>query len=201
MSPATLPLVFGINDYLLVFIIVGLVWISSEIIGGRIIPSLRRHESKVQQPKTGLNVVGMLGWNAFFVVSIALAAQGITLLPTWTFFLGIAMIVFGVCVRQWAVAVLGRYFSHVIGIQENQKVVQSGPYHLIRHPSYTGILLIQIGIALALQTWGGVLAAGVTFGLAYGYRILNEEKFLAEELGNDYVMYMNRTKRVIPFLI
>ena len=103
--------------------------------------------------------------------------------------------------RQWAVAVLGRYFSNVIGIQENQKVVQSGPYRLVRHPSYTGILLIQIGIALALQSLVAIFAALAIFGLAYGHRMLNEEKFLIKELGSDYTQYMNRTKRIIPFLV
>jgi len=196
-----LPLVFGINNYLILFIIAVAIWISSEVVGGRIVPSLRRGGSKVEQRKAGLNVIGAIGWSAFVNISIALAALRVGLLPSWAYFIGIAILLTGVAIRQWAVAVLGRYFSNVIGIQANQKVVQSGPYRFVRHPSYTGILLIQIGIALTLQSWAAVLAAGAIFGLTYGHRMLSEEKFLVRELGNDYVQYMSRTKRIIPFLI
>jgi protein-S-isoprenylcysteine O-methyltransferase Ste14 len=201
VSVAKLPLVYGINDYLLVFIIAIVIWISSEIVGGKIIPSLRRQGGKVQQRKRGLNLIAWLGWDAFLAISITFASLGVALLSSWAYFLGIAILLLGVAIRQWAVAVLGRYFSNVIGVQENQKVVQTAPYSLIRHPSYTGILLIQIGIALVLQSWVAVIAAGTTFGLAYGHRMLNEEKILIKELGNDYMQYMDHTKRIIPFLI
>jgi protein-S-isoprenylcysteine O-methyltransferase Ste14 len=201
MSVIKLPLVFTNVDHLLVFIIALVIWTTSEIIGGRVVPSLRRGASKVGQRQEGLNVIVWLGWVAFFAIAINFASLGIALLPGWTYFLGISAMLLGVAIRQWAVAVLGRYFSNVIGVQENQKVVQSGPYRLIRHPSYTGILLIQIGIGLALQSWVALLAAAFVFGLTYGHRMISEERFLVRELGDEYALYMNRTKRIIPFVI
>lgn len=200
-SAGKLPVIFVNVDFLLAFGIALLIWIASEIVGGRIIPSLRRGGSKVEKRRRGLNVITWVGWVVFFAISLNLASLGIALLPDWAFFLGIATIMIGVGVRQWAVAALGRYFSNVIGVQANQKVVQIGPYRFVRHPSYTGIFLIQVGIALALQSWAAVLAAGIIFGLVYGHRMLSEEKFLVKELGNDYLQYMNRTKRIIPFLV
>jgi protein-S-isoprenylcysteine O-methyltransferase len=198
---STGALVFGLNSYLLTFVIVVSIWLSSEIVGGRIIPNLRRGDSKVEQRKKGLNIIGVIGWEAVIVASILFAGFDITVLPGWAFLLGIAIILAGVALRQWAVAVLGRYFTHVIGIQEGQKVVQAGPYRLIRHPSYAGILLIQLGIALALQSWGAVVVVGLSFSLAYGHRILYEERFLAQELGDSYLEYMKHTKRIIPLLL
>jgi protein-S-isoprenylcysteine O-methyltransferase Ste14 len=196
-----LPLIFGINDYSLVFVFAILTWLASEVVGGRIIPSLRRSGSRVEQRKKGLNIVVGVGWVVFFGISVNLAAQAIAFLQSWAYFAGIVLMLSGVAVRQWAIAVLGRYFSNVIGIQQNQTVVQSGPYRLIRHPSYTGILLIQVGIAFALQSWAAILAAVLIFSLVYGHRILREEGFLVKELGDDYVQYMKHTKRIIPFLI
>jgi protein-S-isoprenylcysteine O-methyltransferase Ste14 len=89
----------------------------------------------------------------------------------------------------------------MIGVQKDQKVVQNGPYRLIRHPSYTGLLVIFIGWGLAFQSWGAVLAVILVFGFCFGYRMISEERMLTSELGKSYTEYMKRTKRIIPFLI
>jgi len=92
----------------------------------------------------------------------------------------------------------GRFFSGVIGVQTEHKVVESGPYLSIRHPSYTGVLIFVVGMGLAMQSWAAVLVEDAIFGVAYGSRIYVEEKVLIKELGTNYVEYMKRTKRVIP---
>jgi protein-S-isoprenylcysteine O-methyltransferase Ste14 len=107
----------------------------------------------------------------------------------------------GTVFRQWAIAVLGRYFFGVIGVQKEQKVVETGPYRWIRHPSYTGVLIFLVGMGLAMQSWAAMLVNIVIFGVAYGFRIFVEEKVLIRELGNSYVEYMKRTKRVIPKIV
>lgn len=148
-----------------------------------------------------MNIIAALCFDSVILASILFAVFNVTMLPSWIFFLGISLMIAGVIIRQWAVAILGGYFSHVIGVQKDQRVVQTGPYRFIRHPSYTGILLLLVGMALVFQTWGAVLVTGLSFGLAYGYRMLYEEKFLTKELGSSYAEYMKRTKRIIPFLI
>jgi protein-S-isoprenylcysteine O-methyltransferase Ste14 len=186
-----------------IFSIVILIWLLSELIGGRIIPSLKRGGSTVQKKTSarGLNAISVIAWIAVFTASTNFAKNDIAMLPSWVYYVGIAFMLAGIAFRQWAIAVLGRYFSGVIGVQKEQKVVQTGPYRLIRHPSYTGHLLMMVGIGLAVQSWGAVLAVLLIFGLAYGHRMLVEEKVLISEIGNSYVEYMKRTKRVIPFLI
>jgi protein-S-isoprenylcysteine O-methyltransferase Ste14 len=142
-----------------------------------------------------------VAWVLVLVISAALGAKGVLLLPAWFTYVGDAVLLAGVALRQWAIAVLGRYFSGVIGVQQDQKVVETGPYHLIRHPSYAGVLLILVGIAASMLSLVAVAAAFLLFWLGYGYRMLVEEKVLVSELGESYVEYIKRTKRIIPFLL
>ncbi len=129
-----------------------------------------------------------------------LVNNNIAMLPKWFFYPGIFLMVIGILVRQWAIFVLGRFFTTTVSVQKNQKVVDYGPYRYIRHPAYSGLLIFAIGMFVALQSWGGILVMLVIFGLAIGYRIHVEEKFLVSELGDDYIQYMKKTKGLIPFV-
>ncbi len=185
----------------LLFNIVIILWFLSEVVGGRIIPALRRRGTKIERRDRGSALLIVGGIFLSVVIAFAFASNGIAMLPGWVSYVGIALMLAGVIIRQWAIAVLGRYFSPVVGIQEGQTVVKTGPYRLVRHPSYTGALLIIGGIGLALQSWGAVLVLLVIFGLTYGYRIHREEKVLVSELGDEYIQYMKTTKRIIPYII
>jgi protein-S-isoprenylcysteine O-methyltransferase Ste14 len=110
-------------------------------------------------------------------------------------------VIIGIIIRQWSIYVLGRFFSSTVAIQKNQKVVDNGPYRLIRHPSYTGILISLIGFGLALQSWAATLLIIIIFAVAYGYRIQVEEKTLTSELGDEYIEYSKKTKRLIPYIL
>ena len=184
-----------------VFAFALLVWVMSEIIGGTVIPSLRRRGTRVQRRSNGYGFLIFVAWILVFAISASFAENAIILLPIWFTYVGDAVLLAGVALRQWAIAVLGRYFSSMIGIQRDQKVVESGPYRLIRHPSYAGVLLILLGIAASMLSLAAVFAAFLLFWLGYGYRMLVEERVLVSELGDSYVGYMRRTKRVIPFLL
>ncbi len=81
-----------------------------------------------------------------------------------------------------------------------QVVIQSGPYRLIRHPSYTGALITLLGMGLALTNWASLIAALVIPAVGFLYRISIEERVLVEALGNPYREYMQRTCRLIPFI-
>src|SRR5205823_8572893 len=66
------------------------------------------------------------------------------------FVVGIALMVIGVVVRQWAIAVLGRFFTIDVRVHAGQKVVDTGRYRWVRHPSYTVLLITLLGVGLAL---------------------------------------------------
>ncbi|THD64729.1 isoprenylcysteine carboxylmethyltransferase family protein [Phenylobacterium sp.] len=113
---------------------------------------------------------------------------------------GAAVALSGMALRLWAVATLGRYFTYTVKVSPDQKVVDNGPYHLLRHPSYTGALLMALGIGLSLRyAWAPLLIAGPSL-VGYLIRIRVEERALAEGIGAHYRYYMERTKRLIPFV-
>ena len=135
------------------------------------------------------------------IIALSLGYAGVGPLPDCVFYPGIVLMLTGVLVRQWAIAVLGRFFSLTVRVAEDHRVVVKGPYRLVRHPSYAGVLITFIGLALAVQSWGALLVLLTVFGVSYGYRMRVEERVLQSELGPDYAEYMKRTKRLIPFLI
>ncbi|OWP56752.1 MAG: hypothetical protein B2I17_03950 [Thermoplasmatales archaeon B_DKE] len=198
---SSFPTVYGANIYLWVFLAVVSFWLLTEIIGGIIIPRIKRGGSIIHDRKNRLNFTTWIGWEAFFAFTIVTSSLQLFILPDYVYPAGIILILIGIGIRQWAVAVLGKYFSQVVGIQRDQKIIETGPYRYVRHPSYTGLLLIWIGIALSFQNSAAVAVAVISFALAYGYRMLEEEKFLVVHIGDSYNSYMERTKRIIPFIV
>ena len=183
------------------FISVYFLMILTEIIGGLIVPHARRHGTEIKKKERGSGKLTSASVAVSFLVAYFFALSGITLMPSWFFYLGIVIIILGIIVRQWSIAVLGRFFSPTIGVQEGQKVVETGPYRLVRHPSYTGVLLILVGVGLAFQSLAAILVILLMFSVAYGHRINEEEEVLVSELGEEYVKYMKRTKRLIPYIL
>ncbi len=196
-------IIFTSNYASIVFVIAIICFFVAEQIGGVIIPTIRRGATRVQRRKGNAvsNVMVYVAWMVVLTASAILGKDDIAFLPDWVYLIGIALMFGGIVFRQWAIAVLGRYFSGMIGVQKEQKVVDTGPYHLIRHPSYTGALIFYVGMGLSMQSWAAALVEVIVFGIVYGYRIFVEEKVLINELGNNYVEYKKRTKRIIPFII
>jgi len=79
-----------------------------------------------------------------------------------------------------------------------QKIVETGLYKFIRHPGYLGQLMIFFGISISLSNWLSVLLMMMTVKIGYLYRIHVEERFMPEEMGENYLKYQARTKRIIP---
>jgi protein-S-isoprenylcysteine O-methyltransferase Ste14 len=102
--------------------------------------------------------------------------------------------------RYYAAKVLGLYFTKSVKTVPEQRIIESGPYRFIRHPSYSGALLTLLGFALAATNWLSMIIILVFTFIAYGYRIYVEEKVLLEQFGDRYREYMKRTKRLIPFI-
>lgn len=134
------------------------------------------------------------------VVAFVCNAAGLGILPDGVFFVGIAMMFLGILLREWAVATLRGYFSYRVRVLQDHKVVDRGPYHLIRHPAYSGSIITIVGVGVALRSWVGALLLVLFSLVAYGYRIRIEEKAMVRDLGEDYTEYMSRTKRLIPYL-
>jgi protein-S-isoprenylcysteine O-methyltransferase Ste14 len=102
--------------------------------------------------------------------------------------------------RVAAIRTLGRFFTATVTVQQGQRVIDTGPYRLIRHPSYTGALGTALGCALVFHSAIGAALVAAVAVPAYLYRMSVEERRLAQELGEPYEAYMRRTKRLLPFV-
>lgn len=116
------------------------------------------------------------------------------------FWAGLALMAGGLALRFWAIRVLARFFTVDVNIQEGHELIRSGPYRLLRHPSYTGSLMTFLGFGLALgNVWSLlVLLAPVIFAFVWRMRV--EERVLAEAFPMQYPDYARQTKRLIPFV-
>lgn len=184
-----------------IFVVVSVLWILSEIVVGGIIPRLRRHGVPIIYEDKGSRLLIALSMYLALLIAFLFAASGIAPLPSWSFCVGIGLMIAGIVLRQWSIAVLGRYFSPTVGVQKGQTVVDRGPYRLVRHPAYTGYLLAIVGLGFVIQSWGAVLVLIAFFAVVFGYRIHVEEGILTSKLGDEYVSYANRTKRIIPYVL
>ncbi|MGA7076096.1 MAG: isoprenylcysteine carboxylmethyltransferase family protein [Halobacteriota archaeon] len=184
-----------------IFFFVYALWLFSELVVGGIIPRSRRRGAPIRYEDKSSRPLIALSTFLSLTIAFLFASSGIASLPSEAFYLGIGLMIAGILLRQWSIAVLGRYFSRTVGVQEGQAVVDRGPYRLVRHPAYTGSLLTIVGLGFVLQSWGAVLVLIAFFGVAFGYRIHVEEGVLTSKLGDEYVAYAKKTKRLIPYVL
>ncbi len=96
-------------------------------------------------------------------------------LPHWSLLLIVALFVAGIGLRWHAIVSLGRFFTVNVAIREDHHIVTAGPYGLIRHPSYTGLMMMMLAIAISFGNWISALVAFVPFTAALLWRIRIEE--------------------------
>jgi len=116
----------------------------------------------------------------------------------WLLGFSLLLLVGGLVIRWIAILTLGRYFSTRVAIQQDHRLIQTGLFRLVRHPSYTGLLLLFIGMALSYGNWLSFAVIMVPFLAALLYRIRVEETSLIEVLGQDYLDYAQSTKCLLP---
>ena len=105
----------------------------------------------------------------------------------------------GGVLRLAPVFVLGRRFSGLVAIQPEHRLVTSGLYGVIRHPSYLGLVVLVLGWGLAFRSGVGVVIAVLMLAVVLA-RIEAEERLLSESFGAEYDAYRSRTWRLIPYV-
>jgi protein-S-isoprenylcysteine O-methyltransferase len=118
----------------------------------------------------------------------------------WTLGLGVAIVLAGAALRAWAILTLGRYFRREVTIEPDQRLVRRGPYRVLRHPSYAGILLSVAGLGLAFGSWVSAAVALLVMFAGMLPRIRVEERALGHAFGADYTDYARSTARVLPYV-
>lgn len=141
--------------------------------------------------------LGMIA--AFFVPPIeTLTLPRIIPYRIWLSISGPGLVTLGTVLFIWARRALKENYSGHLSVKSGQALVRSGPYHLIRHPAYTGYLLMALGISLGYSSLAGLLSTVFLLLPAIIYRIHLEEKLLTARFGDAYRQYMDTTKRMIP---
>lgn len=115
-------------------------------------------------------------------------------------YLSIPLIITGMTVRLIAVIQLGKSFSGNLGVEGKEKLYTDGIYKKIRHPSYLGLLISFSGIAVAFYHPVSSSMVILFALIAFLYRISVEEKILKKEFGQKYIDYIEKTKKLIPYI-
>jgi len=116
----------------------------------------------------------------------------------WLKLATLVILISGLALRWIAVISLGKSFSSNVAIHETQTVRKTGLYRWMRHPSYTGLLLCLFAVGAHTRNWISLLVIFIPTLGALLYRIQVEEVALREAFGQEYVVYSQKTSRLIP---
>ncbi len=173
-------------------------WFALEI--GLVVRDLVRGKARLRRDRGTRLVVGLsLGGGIFAGIVLGHWVPALdTPAPEVFAVAGIVVVWTGLVVRVWAVLALGRSFSTFVQVDAGQAVVTGGPYRWVRHPSYTGLLLVAGGFGLNAGNWLSLTSCVVVPLLGLLPRIAVEESELTRVLGEQYRSYQETTYRLVP---
>jgi len=147
-----------------------------------------------------------------FIFLIAIALLSTTRIPLhwlylqlwpaglWPFWLGAAVTIAGLLFAVWAREHLGSNWSRSVTIKQGHELITTGPYGVVRHPIYTGILAGILGTAIALSQVRGFIAF-VLFFLAFWIKLRIEEEWMRSQFAETYGTYVRRTAALVPYVL
>jgi protein-S-isoprenylcysteine O-methyltransferase Ste14 len=198
---SALPLVDQTGPARPVAAAIWVLWAGVEVTSGRTSDASHRGDVVQDRGTRYLFVIGLgPALAGAWLVARALPGLGLPGNPWVTFTIGSVVLACGVGLRRWAIAVLGRFFTRDVMIREGHTLISTGPYRLLRHPSYTGLILAMLGYGLMLQNWLGLAVVVAGSCVAVLPRILHEEHVLEANLGDPYREFEASHKRLIPLV-
>lgn len=176
-----------------------LIWASIWIVASRNVKATERKEQPLSRLSNTLPI-----WLAAFLLIVPHSWLGVLsrrVLPHGfaSFAIGAILVVVGLGFAIWARYHIGRNWSGVITVKEDHTLVKTGPYALVRHPIYSGLLLAILGSAIARGHIGAILAIALIL-YAILRRVRIEEQWMAQTFGQDYVDYAATTPALLPFI-
>lgn len=114
--------------------------------------------------------------------------------------IGALLCLAGVLFCLWARVTLGRNWSGTITLKQEHELIERGPYQLVRHPIYTGLLTMCLGTAIALGHLAGFVGVLFIF-VSFWIKLDDEEKLMLEHFPEKYATYQRRVRRIIPFVL
>jgi protein-S-isoprenylcysteine O-methyltransferase Ste14 len=118
----------------------------------------------------------------------------------WPFWLGAAIAVAGILFAVWAREHLGSNWSRSVTIKQGHELITTGPYAVVRHPIYTGILIGFLGVAIAISQVRGFIVFVLIF-LVFWLKLRMEEEWMHSQFGETYATYARQTAALVPYLL
>lgn len=118
----------------------------------------------------------------------------------WLFWLGAGVTVAGLLFAVWARQYIGRNWSASVTIKQDHELITGGPYAVVRHPIYTGILTGFLGMAIAIGEVRGLIVCALIL-LAFWFKLRMEEQWMRAQFGEVYVDYARETAALVPYLL
>jgi protein-S-isoprenylcysteine O-methyltransferase Ste14 len=159
---------------------------------------LRRGATRVDVRAETLLRLMLFGSIVMFPLGKAVAPGAVIGGGVFLFALGVVVGWTGALLRWWSFVTLGRYFTVVVQASANQPVIDRGPYRFLRHPSYTGLLLMFAGVGLMIGNWVSAAGALILVLIALIHRLRIEERALNAALGDRYREFAASRARLIP---
>lgn len=191
------------------YLLLWIAFIAARLVPSRNVPSVRRSR------KERIETIKQEGIHAFVLIFIAIygnlivAALYLFNLPwiQWSYLylplelrvVGLILGVVSLPYVYWVGRTLANYYSYTVEVQEDHKLITTGPYHRIRHPLYAATILFLAALVLVSGNW---LFLVILLAMIPGIyiRMSKEEQVLIEEFGDEYRAYMKRTGRLFPRL-
>ena len=161
---------------------------------------------KRRRGASGADLRSEVVFRVFFFAGILMLPLSQTLVPgavldgPGVFVLGAVIGWLGLLLRWWSFATLGKYFTVVVKTSADQVIVSDGPYRVLRHPGYTGLLAALLGCGLMLGNWTGTCVSFLLILAALIYRLLREERTMINALGAGYRDFARHRARLLPFV-
>jgi protein-S-isoprenylcysteine O-methyltransferase Ste14 len=189
----------AVKNYIFDFVF--LVWMASEIFlylkTARKVSDAKKGSRSADK---GSSIIIALGVTFCITIGFIAKSSASLLLPNIFFYIGILFMTLGIIFRWCAVYTLRQYFSYAVEIKAGHSIVKNGLYRYLRHPAYTGFILVLTGIPLCLRLVNVTLLVLVVAIAIFAYRISIEEKELLLQFGDEYRDYCNGTWRVVPYV-
>ena len=160
----------------------------------------RTKESEPRSARFGHVSLTVLAFALVFWPGFRVGALGWQLLPPSriTYVAGAALLVAGLAFAVWARVHLGRNWSGTVTLKEGHQLIRTGPYALVRHPIYTGIITGLAGTAVAQGQFRGAIAVALMVGV-FRLKSRREELLMIKEFGDEYARYRNEVGALVPF--
>jgi len=163
-----------------------------------------KRPTRIQSVRSQLLQRGLVAAGAIllFARGLGIGWLGVHLLPDSLAlaYAGVVLTIAGIAFAVWARFAIGRNWSATVTIKQDHELIRSGPYALVRHPIYSGILLALLGTAIAVDELRGLIAI-VLFVAGFWLKSRTEESFMLQQFGDQYRRYQRQVKALIPFVV